>query len=146
MVRLIILLCLADLGKKAYLKNPWIHFGTRIPWKNLSGCFKYLDSLGKFVVVALADGFSFPEVPRAFHESTRKLWLKVYHVQWERERRKFIRWAAFSSQRLLQQLPANLFRCPHAIHVMSQPRLKYLYLCQLSKILSWLLSLPQLHS
>ena len=50
-----------------------------IPWKNFSGRFKYLDSLGKFVVVvALADGFSFPEVSRTFHESTRKLWLKVY--------------------------------------------------------------------
>ena len=71
--------------KKAYLENPWINFGTGIPWKKLSGRFKYLDSLEKFVVVvvALADGCSFPEVPRTFHESTLDLLLKVYPSRFE---------------------------------------------------------------
>ena len=66
--------------KKAYLENPWINCGTGIPWKKLSGRFKYLDSLEKFVVVvavvavvALADGCSFPENHRTFHESTLDL-------------------------------------------------------------------------
>ena len=44
------------------------------------------------------------------------------------------------------ELPANQLRFPQAIHVMSQTRLKYLHLWQLSKILSRLRSLPQLHS
>ena len=64
-------------SEKAYLENPWINFGTGIPWKKFSGHFKYLNSLEKFVVavvvVALADGCSFPEVHRTFHESTQKL-------------------------------------------------------------------------
>ena len=33
-----------------------------------------------------------------------------------------------SSQRRFQQLPANQLCCPQAIHMMSQTRLKYLYL------------------
>ena len=68
-------------SEKAYLENPRINFGTGIPWKKVSGRFNYLNSLDKFVVVvvvALADGCSFPEVDRTFHESTQKLWLKVY--------------------------------------------------------------------
>ena len=50
--------------EKVYLENPWINFGTGIPWKKFPGHFKYLDSLEKFVVVvaALADGCSFPEL------------------------------------------------------------------------------------
>ena len=56
--------------KEAYLGNPWINFGTGIPWKKFPGHFKYLDSLEKFVVVvvvvAQADGYSFPEVHRKF--------------------------------------------------------------------------------
>ena len=72
--------CPIPSSKKAYLENPWINFGTGIPWKKLSGRFKYLDSLEKFVVVvavvavvALADGCSFPENHRTVHESTLDL-------------------------------------------------------------------------
>ena len=52
-----------------------INLGTGIPWKKVSGCFKYLDSLEKFVVVVvtLAEGCNIPEVHRTFHESTWKL-------------------------------------------------------------------------
>ena len=70
-------------SEKAYLEKPWINLGTGIPWKKVSGCFKYLDSLEKFVVVVvvvvtLADGCNIPEVHRTFHESTRKLLLKAH--------------------------------------------------------------------
>ena len=61
-------------SEKTYLENPWINFGTWTPWKRFSGRFKYLDSLEKFVVVVVvvapADGCSFPEVQRTFHENT----------------------------------------------------------------------------
>ena len=69
-------------SKKAYLENSWINFSTGIHWKKFSGHYKYLDSLGKIVVVvvvvvvALANGCSFSELGRTFHESTRKLSLK----------------------------------------------------------------------
>ena len=67
-------------SEKAYLENPWINLGTGIPWKKVSGCFKYLNSLEKFVVVVvtLADGCNIPEVHRTFHESIRKLLLKAH--------------------------------------------------------------------
>ena len=80
-------------SKKAYLENSWINFSTGIHWKKFSGHYKYLDSLGKIVVVvvvvALANGCSFSELGRTFHESTRKLSLKegipqrvrICHVQ-----------------------------------------------------------------
>ena len=67
-------------SEKAYLENPWINLGTGIPWKKVSGCFKYLNSFEKFVVVVvtLADGCNIPEVHRTFHESIRKLLLKAH--------------------------------------------------------------------
>ena len=67
-------------SEKAYFENPWINLGTGIPWKKVSGCFKYLNSLEKFVVVVvtLADGCNIPEVHRTFHESIRKLLLKAH--------------------------------------------------------------------
>ena len=58
------------LGK--YLDKFWY-------WDSLekiSGRFKYLNSLKTVVVVvvvALADGCSFPEIYRTFHKSTQKL-------------------------------------------------------------------------
>ena len=49
-----------------------INLGTEINKKKVSGCFKYLDSLEKFVVVVvtLAEGCNIPEVHMTFHEST----------------------------------------------------------------------------
>ena len=56
-------------------------FCTGIPCKKFSGRFKYLDSLEKFVVVvALADGCSFPEVHRTFHFMRAPQWIRTCNI------------------------------------------------------------------
>ena len=61
-------------SEEAYFEKLWINFGTGISWKKFPGCFKYLDSLEKFVVVdvivAQAGGCSLPEVHRKFMRTT----------------------------------------------------------------------------